>query len=343
MSLRRFVDKFLSIGSGRRPEISPDITPPLVEWPLPEALPILPLKTADQFQERREQERSEQIQVFACPFAQSEIAEVLGGAHWSSPEEGNVKDGKYCEVTKEDGTKRYIACRTLVDALRQAEASAGKGLARLRLVALNCFEYTDEAGALFRQFEGELGPPMAAMGFARVLLAENHPKRALEVVQSARKRGIAGAALAACQARMSFACGRVSDGVRLASEAIRSLPDPLWKPADHFYTWGLLHGAALASRRDSKLREDVLDAVRSLSGGKHPAKRALACTNLAEIAGDLPAATQFATAALERSQGDAELLVEVEWVMERARGLAALVSRLNQPLTSMDTRRVALN
>src|SRR5215472_12324820 len=136
MSLRRFVDKFLSIGSGRRPEISPDITPPL-----PEALPILPLKTADQFQERREQERSEQIQVFACPFAQSEIAEVLGGAHWSSPEEGNVKDGKYCEVTKEDGTKRYIACRTLVDALRQAEASAGKGLARLRLVALNCFEY----------------------------------------------------------------------------------------------------------------------------------------------------------------------------------------------------------
>ena len=75
MSLRRFVDKFLSIGSGRRPETSPDITPPLVEWPLPQALPIAPLKPANQFQESRKHEHSEQagIHVFAYPFEQSEM------------------------------------------------------------------------------------------------------------------------------------------------------------------------------------------------------------------------------------------------------------------------------
>jgi len=113
--------------------------------------------------------------------------------------------------------------------------------------------------------------------------------------------------------------------------------------ADHFYTWGLLHGAALASRRDAKLREIVLDAVRLLSEGEHSAKRALACANLAETAGDLSAATRYATVAFEQAHGDREVLAEVEWVLERARGLAALVSRLNQSLASIDTRLVALN
>lgn len=344
MSLRRFISKLLPIGAPRGSKVSRDIAPWRVEWPLPDALPVGPSKPAGRATADGRHAHSERtgIQVYAYPFNEPEAAGIVP-TNWSSPEAGDATDGKYCEVLSKDGTTRYIACRAFVEALQQAEGAAGRGLARLRLVALDRFGYTDEAQALFREFEGELGPPMAAMGFARVLLGNHHPGRALEVVESARLRGIAGAALDACHARMSFECGFPTDGVRMAAEALRSSPDPLWMAADHFYTWGLLHGAALASRADSRLKEEVLSAIRALCEGVHSAKRALACASLAEAAGDISAAVRYAADAAQLAQGDNEVLPEAASALERLRGLPALTSRLSQPPTWLDTRRVRLN
>lgn len=119
MALRRFLSRILSIGTVRALKFSDDITPPLVEWPLPEALPIAPLKPADQFVEGRKTQHSDRggIHVFAYPFETPEIGKIVPGS-WSSPEAGDATDGKYCEVASEDGTTRYIACRALVDALQ---------------------------------------------------------------------------------------------------------------------------------------------------------------------------------------------------------------------------------
>jgi hypothetical protein len=211
------------------------------------------------------------------------------------------------------------------------------------LVALDSFGYEEEARELFHEFEKESDSSQAAMGFARVLLDNNHPERALEVVSGARRRGGEGAALSACEARMSFACGLATDGVRLAAEALRNPPDALWMPADHFYTWGLLHGAALRSRQDATLAKQVLNALDSLCQTEHTAVRALACASLAALMGDLSVSNRAAHDALNCADVDSEVAAEAVWLLRQARDLDSLVNRLNQPPTSIDTRRAAIN
>ena len=280
--------------------------------------------------------------MFAYPFAQSGIAELVRNAWFSSPDGRNATDGKYCEFTRQDGAKHYIPCIRLIDTLRLMEGQAGRGLARLRLVALDSFGYDEEARELFQEFEKEKGTPHAAMGFARVLVDSN-PQRALEVVRGARQRGISGAALAACEARMAFASGLAADGVRLAVEALTNLPDVLWMPADHFYTWGLLHGAALASRRQVNLQKEVLSALDSLCQAEHSARRALACATLAAIVGDSSVLSRVAHEAFDRAEGDSEIAAEAVWLLRYARHLDSRVTRFNQPPSSIDTRRAAIN
>lgn len=340
MWVRNAIRRLFS-GSRRQQFVLPDSSSQLVDWPIPEALPITPLKL------RNTSERGVNapagISVFAYPFQEPEIAEFVRGAWCSSPDGRNATDGKYCEFTSEDGSTHYIPCIRLIDTLRLMEGQAGRGLARLRLVALDSFGYEQEARELFHEFERETGPAQAAMGFARVLVGSHQPQRALQVVIGAREQGARGAALAACQARMSFACGLAPDGVRLAAEALRTLPDELWMPADHYYTWGLLHGAALSSRQDATLRQEMLCALDSLCQAEHSARRALACASLAAIMGDLSASSRAAHDALGCVDVDSEVAAEAVWLLRHARDLENLVTRLTQPPTSMDTRRAAIN
>ncbi|HEX6718575.1 MAG TPA: hypothetical protein VF088_15820 [Pyrinomonadaceae bacterium] len=339
MSIRGAISRLLSIGS-RPQQVAPqDLSPQLVDWPLPEALPVRPkIRTA--FEPSISVPAG--LSVFAYPFEEPKIAEFVREAWCSAPDARFVTDGKYCEFTSQNGSRYYIPCARLINTLRQLEGQAGRGLSRLRLVALDSFGYEDEARELFHEFEKETSPSQAAMGFARVLV-DNHPERALEVVSDARKRGAAGAAVAACQARMSFACGLASDGVRLAAEALRNLPDDLWMPADHFYTWGLLHGAALASRQDATLRHEVVSALDSLCQTEHSARRALACASLAAMVGDFSASNRAAHDALNCADVDSEVAAEAVWLLRHARDLDSLVTRLSQPPTSIDTRRAAIN
>lgn len=283
------------------------------------------------------------ISVFAYPFQDSGIAEWVRGAWYSSPDPRFVIDGKYCEFTSQDGSRHYIPCARLINTLRQMEGQAGRGLARLRLVALDTFGYEQQSRELFHEFEQENGLAQAAMGFARVLLGNNNPERALEIVNGARQRGVEGAAFSACQARISFACGLATDGVRIAAEALRNLPDNLWMPADHFYTWGFLHGAALASRQDAMLRQEVLCALDSLCQVDHSARRALACASLAAIVGDLSASDRAAHDTLNCANVDSEVAAEAVWLLRSTRDLHRHITRLSKPPTSIDARRAAIN
>lgn len=341
MSIRGVIKRLLSIGSRRQQVALQDASPPLVDWPLPEALPLTTANVQSAFEPTANVPAG--VSVFAYPFEEPQIAEFVREAWRSAPDPRFVTDGKYCEFTSQDCSRHYIPCARLIKTLRQMEPQAGRGLARLRLVALDSFGYVEEAQQLFHEFEKEIGLAQAAMGFARVLLANYRPQRALEIVRSARQRGVQGAALAACEARMSFACGLASDAVRLVTEALKSQPDPLWMPADHFYTWGLLHGAALASRQNAILRLDVLSALDSVCQVEHSAKRALACASLAAIAGDMSAVSRAARDALDCADVDSEVAAEAVWLLRYARDFDSLVTRLSQPSTLLDTRRAALN
>ena len=341
MSIRSVITRLLSFRSRGQPVAPQDSSPQLVDWPLPEALPLTSPKVRQSFE--RDLNAPAGITVFAYPFEEAKIAEFVREAWCSSPDGRNAQDGKYCEFTSEDGSTHYIPCARLINTLRHLEMHAGRGLARLRLVALDTFGYEKEARDLFHEFEMETDPTQAAMGYARVLLNNNQPQKALEVVSGARQRGAMGAALAACEARILFACGQTPDGVRLAAEALRALPDDLWMPADHFYTWGLLHGAALASRQDATLRQEVVTALDSLCQAEHSARRALACASLAALAGDLSASYRAAHDALNCTDVDSEVAAEAVWLLHYARDVDTLVTRLDQPSSLIDTRRALIN
>jgi hypothetical protein len=338
MSIRSALSRLLSMRGRRQPVAVPDTEPELVDWPLADALPIAPPEP------RRPVEGTSApgIRLFAYPFDLPDVAELVRDV-WSSSPDGTSKDGRYCEFMSGDGSRYYIPCARLISVLRQGEGQLGKGLSRLRLVALDSFGYEEEARELFHEFETEMGPPMAAMGFARVLLGNNHPRRALEFVSGARQRGASGAALAACEARMSFACGLAPQGIRLAAEALRTLPDPHWMPADHSYTWGLLHGAALASRENVILRHEVLRALDSLCESDPSPRRALACANLAALIGDPSASNRAAQAALDRAGEDNDVAAEAAWMLNHVRDRDRLIAHLSQPPASMDPRRAAID
>ena len=338
MSIRSVINRLFSIGS-RRQQI-PTSHFQLRDWPLPEALPLAPPKIRATFKPRIEAPPG--IKIFAYPFEHHQFAEFLRDSWFSSPDRRFVADGKYCEFTSQDGVTHYIPCLRLINILKQMEWQAGRGLARLRLVALDSFAYEEEARQLLHEFEKETSPPQAVMGFARVLLGSN-PERALEILIGARQRGMKGAALSACQARISFACGRWHDGVRLAAEALSNESDHLWMPADHIYTWGLMHGAALASREDATLRQEVLNALESLCQAEHSARRALACATLAALAGDLSASNRMAQDALDCADVDSEVAAEAVWLLRYARNLNNVVAQLSQPSNSIDTRGAVIN
>ncbi|HEU4714549.1 MAG TPA: hypothetical protein VFS76_23495 [Pyrinomonadaceae bacterium] len=340
MSIRSAINRLFAIGSRRQQVPISDLSPQLLDWPLPEALPLAPPKIRATFEPRTKTPPG--IKVFAYPFEQPEFAEFVRDSWFSSPDRRFVIDGKYCEFTSRDGFTHYIPCARLINTLEQMEWQAGRGLARLRLVALDSFEYEEAARQLLHEFEKETSPPQAVMGFARVLLGTN-PERALEILIGAQQRGMKGAALSACQARTAFACGLGPDGVRLAAEALRNTPDDLWMPADHIYTWGLLHGAALASREDATLRREVLSALESLLQAEHSARRALACATLAALTGDLSASNRAAQGALDCADVDSEVAAEAVWLLRYARNLDNVVTQLSQSPNSIDTRGVVLN
>ena len=341
MSIRRTISSWFSTRSGRQQLPPLEVSPRIVDWPVPEALPISRSKVRRAI--KPDVDAPQGVSVFAYPFESPEIAEFVHDAWSSSPHGRNARDGKYCEFTSNDGSTHYFPCARLITTLRQLEAQTGRGLARLRLVALKSFEYEAEARELFHEFVKESGLAQAAMGHARVLLSNDQPERALEVVTDARQQGANGASLAACQARVSFACGLVPDGVRLAAEALRDPPDDLWMIADHFYSWGLLHGSALASRQDETLRQEVLNALDSLLQVEHSARRALACASLAAIGGNFSFSSRAANDALKCADVDSEVAAEAVWLLHYARDVDTLVSRLSQSQILIDTRRAVIN
>lgn len=338
MSIRSTINRLFSIGSRRQQVATSDSE--LLDWPLAEALPFAPSKIRATFEPRASAPTG--ITVFSYPFEQPEVAEFVRDSWFSTPDSRFVTDGKYCEFTNQDGSTHYIPCTRLINTLRQMEWQAGRGLARLRLIALDSFGYEEEARQLLHEFENEMGPPQAIMGFARVLLGSN-PERAREILTGARQRGMKGRALSACEARVSFACGLGTDGVRLAAEALRNESDDLWMPADHFYTWGLLHGASLASREDASLREEVMRALKSLCQEEHSARRALACATLAALAADPSASNRLAQDALDCADVDSEVAAEAVWLLRYTRNLDNVVMQLSQPRSSIDTRGVVIN
>jgi hypothetical protein len=256
--------------------------PPLRDWPVPPAVSIAAspfvVPPAIHYSARRAD-----IRVFTYPFDQPELS---GFARPTMlPVASSAPDGKFCEFATEQGTARYFPCHELIETLRQHEASSGKGLARLRWIALDHFDYRAEADALYREFEAERGALMTATGLARISL-ERRPARALELLRNAQQRGISGAAMMACEARALIACGLIPEGLRAAAQALRARPDPHWMPADHFHAWGVLHGAALAAQRDAALRESLRRAVATIAAPDATAETLLACRWLYGTADD---------------------------------------------------------
>lgn len=342
MSIRNIINRLFAIGTRSEPTHSHDHSPQLVDWPVPEAIPVTPARIGITREPEPATNAPTGIEVFPYPFEQPQFAEFVRDSWFSTPDPRFVTDGKYCEFISQDGATHYIPCSRFINMLAQMEWQAGRGMARLRLVALDSFGYEDAARDLLHEFEKEKSPSEGVMGFARVLLGSN-PARALAIIKDARRRGMKGPALSACEARISFACGLASDGVRLAAEALRLQPDELWLPADHFYSWGLLHGAALASREDATLRQEVLSALDSLCQTEHSTRRALACATLAALAGDTSAVTRAAQDALDCSDVDSEVAAEAVWLLRYARDLEKVVSRLGRAPNSIDTRAAAIN
>jgi hypothetical protein len=292
---------------------------PLPDWPLPEPVMVLLLAQPAQLPLQC-RGNSQGIQVFPYPFDMPEIADLV--EHWRSPDAGAAPDCKYCEFIGQDRSVRYFSCRMLIDTLERVEDSAGKGMSRLRWIALDQFGYSDEATVLYRRFEEELGSTMTATGLARLLM-RRRPQRSLQLIEEAQRQGITGAAMSACHARVLFACGQVSEGTMAAALALKQRPDPLWMPADHVRSWGLLHGAAAASVADPALRNKVLAAIQSLAEGAVSARQALACAGLYEVARDAAAAAHHAEVALHMAAGDDAASTGAGAMLQRNRALAA--------------------
>jgi hypothetical protein len=309
----------LTVGGKQGPVV------PLSDWPLPAPIAVLLLAPPAEWPLQYGGNRRD-IQIVPYPFDTPELAALVEQS--SSPDMSAVRDGKYCEFIGSDRSVRYFGCRMLIDALERAERSVGKGMSRLRWVALDQFGYADEAVALYRRFEQELGSTMTATGVARMLM-NRCPQRSLELIEEAQRSGITGAAMSACHARVLFACGHVSEGMQAAALALRQLPDPFWMPADHVYSWGLLHGAAAVSVTDPSLRQDVLAAVQSLAEGAVSARRVLACAELYEISGDVPAATHYAEVAARMAGADDIVSEGADAMLQR---VGAKVARHSDPI-----------
>lgn len=308
----------------------------LEDWPLPAPAMVLLLATPAPLPIQCRETRPGDT-IFAFPFDFPKLAE------WFSPrpslDPAFAHDGKYCEHIGADGSREYFACRAMIRALAQAETQAGRGMARLRWVACDRFEYVEEAAQLYAEFEAELGPAKTAAGLARVLLRQ-HPGRALELIRSAEQRGLGCASITACAARVLLGCGQVPQAVQAAARALQGPPDPVWAPADHIYSWSILHGGAMASSVDPSLREDVIDAIRSLSESFASAHRSLACAALFEIAGDTAAAVRCGETALARAADDGKLRADVEALLQRARLAATAVSPAPPDSAAPDDRAV---
>ncbi|HEY1911901.1 MAG TPA: hypothetical protein VGG73_13330 [Vicinamibacterales bacterium] len=271
----------------------------MLDWPLPIPVAVLLLHQPADRPLHYRGSRSD-IQVFPYPFDKPEVADLVD--RLSLADMLGEGAGKYCEFVGDDRSVSYLSCPALIDALH-ANSSAGKGISFMIWVALDQFGYVDEAAALYRSFEKEMGTTMAAMGMARLLL-KRRPQRSLQWVEDAQRRGLTGAAMSACHARVLFACGQASRGTSAAALALKQRPDPDWKEADHQSSWGLLHGAAQASVIDTELRRGVLPAIQSLVEGPVSARRLLACAELSEAAADFTTAARHAEAALHLAAGD---------------------------------------
>jgi len=311
-----------------------------VYWPLPEAIPIfqfLPPLFGDETRQVHTMvyvnqiEENSGIEVFKNPISSTEIVNVLD-ARAKSPSQCAMPDPKCCAVVNEAGEVRYIACRTYIDVIEKYEKSMGGrlGMKMLRLLSLDRFGYKEEAGAIYRELENEKGPAAAAMGYARVLLSHCHTDRALEIVESALRMGLKGAALSACYARTLFECRRIREGVSAAANAIVQLPDPLWMGADDNWTWGLLRGAAEASREDSMLRGVVIHAIESIRDVTSSPECLLACASLAASAGHLEEVCRCVDLATSFKNGNKTTIKDAEKIRRRSRSISEIPSLLYQ-------------
>ena len=316
MSIATFVSRLVNMWNAARPLQPPNA--PLADWPLPNPIPVLLLAAPAELPLQYRGSRRD-IQVFTYPFEQPELVTLVVTV--PSPDVGSARDGKYCEFIAPDRSIRYFSCRLLIDHLEDSERTAGRGMSRLRWVALDQFGYAEEAAALYLTFEHESGPTMAATGLARILM-NRRPRRALALIEDARRTGIDGAALIACHARVLFACGEVPEGARVAALALTQVPDPFWKEADHLYSWGLLHGAARASRVDPALQRDLLAAIQLLTEPPASTHRVLACAELLLTAGDAAAAARQATTALALAASSEKPGQDVAAIVPRARAIA---------------------
>lgn len=334
---------------------SPDGGHPSICWPLPDPItltqfvpPVIGLKNPRTEEAQRHDLQTQEhpgVEIFRNPLLAPEIDEIVN-ARSMTPSECAVPDGKCCAIINKEGKVRYIACRSFIDVIHNVERSMGGrwGIKMLRMLALDRFGYTKEAEALYRELEKCRGQAPAAMGYARILLSHCHPARALEVVENVLRMGFKGAAVSACHARTLFECGQIAAGVSAAAEAVVSLPDPLWMPADDNWTWGLLRGAADASRSDNALREVVLRSIESIRETAPSPAFLLACASLAESAGDIEEVCRCATLATTRADGDAKIIEEAEKFLWRGHSLSALARSLNQPPEPIaDIRCIQLN
>ena len=95
MGLLRAIGKGLSLAFGRRRVDEPE-GDPLVDWPLPEALSIAPMRPADRLAGAATLPGG--VHIFPYPFREQNLAELLR-ASWSSDLEGlDTSDGRCCDV-----------------------------------------------------------------------------------------------------------------------------------------------------------------------------------------------------------------------------------------------------
>lgn len=355
MSLKTIIQRFGKMSSEKKAkEQLPYGGHQCVYWPLPETIPIsqfLPPLFGDEKSGGQEAnaggKRTKEdpaIEVYQNPILNQEIVNVFD-ARAKSPSECFTTDNKCCAVVNEAGELRYVACRSYIDAIHKFEKSMGGrlGAKMLRMLALDRFSYRGEFETLYCELEKEEGQAPAAMGYARVLLGHCHTARALEVVESALRMGLRRAALSACYARTLFECRRIREGVSAAADVIVQLPDPLWMEADDDWTWGLLRGAAEASREDSTLREVVISAIQSIRHVASSPECLLACASLAESAGLLEEVCRCAELATSFTNCNKTIAKEAEEFRSRSCSLSSISALLFQsPDQIADVRRIQL-
>ena len=307
------------------------------EWPLPPAIPVLLLAPPTPWPL---QYRGDRI-TYPYPLDMLELIGIVE-TH-PAPEAKRAGDGKYCEFVSARGEVRYFLCREFVDALQGSGNAASLGVKGMRWVALDAFGYDDEAAEVYRSIERDTGSTMAATGLARLLL-NRRPGRALALLQDAQRAGTQGAVLLACLARVMFACGQVERGTAAAAAALNGPPEPDWRDADRMYSWGLLHGAALACHIDPSIRADVVTAIRSLIKEDVTAERRRACAALLDVAGSsAPSLSEDPlTFAVSSERGDSDpATVDLSDVDEVRRYCRRIATSANGALVQADVVKTA--